>query len=89
MSKKAVSHYDLHWELWNWLSENPLKSKSDWPMWKNKAVRSLGFVVNDYFACNVSYNEDSLLDCRKCPLDNTPKDDSMGGYGCLGGLYRE
>jgi hypothetical protein len=36
----------LHRELWNWLAENPKKSKESWPGWKGRLP-----VTNNCFLC--------------------------------------
>lgn len=42
MSKKEA--FRKHYALWNWLAENPTKSKEEWPGWMNewKPVRRRG-----------------------------------------------
>ena len=59
----------LHFELWDWLVNNPDKEKSSWPKWEELPS------VTAYcscFACVVVNNEDGNEDnnhyCVGCPL---------------------
>ena len=60
---KRVFNHTLHKELWNWLSENPTKTKFDWPKWKK--LRKKPIPTNYCFACEAA----SCKSCENCPLD--------------------
>ena len=69
-----------HYELWDWLSKNPDKSKEDWFTLENNYFKSAH--VN-CFACEFTLlttgSESSK--CNYCPLCENSSDD------CLDGLY--
>lgn len=60
LTKKKA--YKLHYELWDWLYENPSKQKRDWPMWTRNGGE-IEEVDSDCFLCEIHY----LCD-RRCPL---------------------
>ena len=59
--KKAIMG---HMELWNWLSENPEKGKSDWPGWNYNGGK-YRWVDNDCFMCEINFSHSN---CDGCPL---------------------
>lgn len=64
-----------HYELWDWLSRNPEKSKEDWfKLDKNRGLR----IKNNCFACHFDM-EAGDKPCTRCPIFAE----------CLGGLYNE
>lgn len=66
-------NHRLHKELWNWLAQNPEKSKEDWPGWKRYGYEKEEMGNYHFcFACkavNHSVLSDSNLLCDFCPLD--------------------
>lgn len=70
-----------YYELWDWLSKNPDKSKYDWfALDKNRGLEA----VNNCFACEF----DSKIKghaCRACPIIC----DETNNKSCLGGLYEK
>ncbi len=70
-----------HYELWDWLSKNPDRRKSDWfALDKNRGIRA----INECFACKfaLEVNECKGKMCIYCPLGTR-------GVYCLNGLYDE
>lgn len=65
-----------HVKLWTWLSENPTKSKNDWPGWKKLNSDNYVFAFRyKCFACQKAKmkNEDEFklfVDCNICLLKN-------------------
>ena len=59
-----VFNWTAHKALWNWLSKNPGKRKSDWPGWEENGGRT-DFATSFCFACEYS----GQRPCRCCPLD--------------------
>ncbi len=57
----------LHYELWNWLSEDPLREIDCWPEWE-EVNKKYGRITNCCFACAV------FCKCSRCPLSK-----EMGG----------
>ncbi len=58
----------LHYELWTWVSEKPLRTKYRWPMWKG-IEDDYGHVENYCFACEY------FGDCFYCPLNKGTNDE--------------
>ena len=56
-----------HQKLWNWLAENPLKDKLDWPDWSRNGGDSQT-CVNFCFACEVVVYQHEKLKCEECPI---------------------
>ncbi len=56
----------LHYDLWNWLANNPGKEKDDWPGWA-MIKKNYGRVANLCFACE--YFEE----CELCPLNRSTR----------------
>ena len=54
-------NHNAHRDLWNWLSHNPFKRKSDWPGWEKNGGKYPD-AGNECFAC------DACPDCSGCPL---------------------
>ena len=92
MSNPFYKGIEFRWEehkrLWNWLSENPEATKSDWPEWN-----IIGHSVNHCFACDFqsAFKEKNNVEnaymhsiCNFCPLS---KNSSCLIRNCLGGLY--
>ena len=77
--------WEEHKRLWNWLSENPGKSKSDWPEWL-----ILEDCLSTCFACEFDNilieNKFSVLYCELCPL--TKKGNAFC-QTCLDGLFKQ
>lgn len=79
--KLKIDYKGCHEGLWNWLADNPKKSKNDWP--GLKTIKSLlekevlhplnnpiHFEGHHCFACQmVGINEHGNLICRDCPVD--------------------
>lgn len=63
----AKFNHTKHKELWNWLADNPGKTKHEWPGWNGK------FVESCCFACVYDTEkgaEEGCLDCcNYCPLE--------------------
>ncbi len=79
----------LHYELWDWISEEPLRDKKHWPEWKC-IYEELGHIENHCFACHY------FGTCFECPLGYfTGRVPSQGGqiYNCplfeLWNYYRQ
>jgi len=87
MSNPFYNGIEFRWEehkrLWNWLSENPEKSKSDWPEWN-----TFKEAPSNCFACKFdeAMKKNIFLenDCVFCPL--TKKGNSLYCI-CLDGLF--
>ena len=92
MSNPFYNGIEFRWEehkrLWNWLSENPEATKSDWPEWN-----IIGHSVNHCFACDFqsAFREKNNVEkaymdstCNFCPLS---KNSSCLMRNCLGRLY--
>ena len=83
LTKKEAAR--LHWELWDWLSRNPKKKKTEWPDW---AI--YGDITSYCFACEYDGQHNAEEDCSKCLLQFIPNDKDVGTYPyCLGGLYQK
>jgi hypothetical protein len=76
-----------HWELWNWLSQNPGYEKSEWPQW-NRNGGSITDSPTSCFACEAArtatVHSNEFLICLHCPLCIF---DAVT-HECLNGLYR-
>lgn len=66
----------LHYELWDWLSHNPSKSKHDWPkFYKDGEATNLYYEVAICpfcFACYIGLERDNINFegiCCNCPLE--------------------
>ena len=67
---------DGHKRLWNWLSENPDKHKSDWPEFEQEESGLYTYngirVRNQCFACcwtaDIADGRYKFQDCTKCPI---------------------
>ena len=59
----------LHFELWDWLVNNPINSRHSWPKWKELPNAT---AYCHCFACviakNTSGNDGNNRKCRSCPL---------------------
>ena len=75
MKKTKIFHWDLHIELWDWLSKNPNKNKHEWPRWKNNGG-DVKISYNNCFACQACNHV-----CSMCPFGDFSR------KGCLGRLY--
>ena len=76
-------NYTGHKKLWLWLSENPDKSKWQWPEWEDNGGE---YKESDAecFACDWMNEKWSDL----CPLQFDEQDFCTGtSQECLGGLY--
>jgi hypothetical protein len=66
-----VFHRTLHCSLWQWLADNPSKSKEDWVGWKSNGgnIEEVRLLC---FACEYSLKAKELLRTRQsgciCPL---------------------
>ena len=70
-----------HYELWDWLSKNPDKSKYDWfALDKNKGIRA----SNNCFACQFDLEAVGNESCTRCPIGSGK---AVIKESCLGGLY--
>ncbi len=78
--------HKLHKELWQFLMENPMKSKEDWPKWKELAYRNdIPLAINNQcFACQEAKNRNTDEPCRNCPIAW-----GLGTCQCPGTLYRD
>ena len=58
----------FHQALWEWLAENPTKSKIDWPLWEQLDGLELlpPFNTTNCFAC---FYAGPGVKCENCPLD--------------------
>ena len=54
-------NHNAHKDLWNWLSHNPFKRKSDWPGWEKNG----GTYIDDGYEC---FACGTGCDCSGCPL---------------------
>ena len=92
MSNPFYKGIEFRWEehkrLWNWLSENPGATKSDWPEWN-----IYGHSMTHCFACDFqsAFKEKNNVEkaymhsiCNFCPLS---KNSSCLMRNCLGRLY--
>jgi len=89
MNKTIIFDHDAHIRLWDWLSKNPSKDKSDWKEWEDNGG-DLRSMQADCFACEAANNYkkaahpqdySSLFHpCDCCPFGN------FENY-CLGGLF--
>lgn len=61
----------LHVELWNWLAENPEKSKDDWPRWE--------------FNRGTIKEAENL--CFACEAADVPTKNNCDGCTCSWGEY--
>ncbi len=52
----------LHYELWTWISEDPMRTKYHWPKWR-EVVDTYEYIENHCFACEY------FGDCFYCPLN--------------------
>ena len=59
----SVFNWTAHKALWNWLSKNPGKRKSEWPGWVDNGGK-VDYAISFCFACGFSGSN-----CRRCPLD--------------------
>ena len=64
---------ELHREMWNWLAENPEKSKKDWL--EDNGYTGDKYLLNECFACDECGGH-----CSECPLDERV-------IRCDGGLF--
>lgn len=64
---ERVFNHTAHKALWNWLSENPDKEKSDWPGWEWNGGKHKDTRTNLCFAC--MYDNEIEGYCYNCPLD--------------------
>ena len=64
---------ELHREMWNWLAENPEKSKADW-------LNNNGYTADKRPLCECFACEECDHGCSKCPLNKNV-------IGCFSGLY--
>lgn len=78
-----------HWhrEMWNWLADNPNKTKCEWIKSQDFTLYEIALLrhFDDCFACMASATfSDSMYGtrCSHCPLCEKKKGDS-----CLNGLY--
>ncbi len=53
----------LHYDLWDWLANNPGKEKRDWPEWEI-VRKNYGYITHLCFACEYYSKQ-----CRQCPLN--------------------
>ena len=56
----------LHRQLWNWLADNPDKSKSEWPEWEWNGGK-IQRMVADCPACEFASTK-SDFECSICPV---------------------
>jgi hypothetical protein len=63
-----------HYQLWNWLANNPDKYKDEWPEWNSRFINIE--VPNFCFSCKVMYQRENMRigywfkksHCRACLL---------------------
>lgn len=71
MKPIRVFNYTLHKELWNWLADNPLEDKENWPGWEKYGIDLKEY--SDCFACFCADKgptpELEFHKCVHCPLD--------------------
>lgn len=70
---KEKTNEELHREMWNWLAENPEKSKADW-------LNNNGYTADKRPLCECFACEECDHGCSKCPLNKNV-------IGCFSGLY--
>ena len=64
LTKKKA--YKLHYELWDWLYNHPLKEKRDWPGWDwNGGDYDMWHIFNSCFLCEFLLGQE----CVGCPLN--------------------
>jgi hypothetical protein len=61
-----------HIALWQWLYDNPERSKGSWPGWEVNGGEH-GACHNDCFACELCWSNHES--CEKCPLSFRCHDD--------------
>jgi hypothetical protein len=81
--------YDLHKELWEWLSCNPGRYKHEWPRWvHNRGDIDPGksFCIACYYNMDNKSQDEPALQCTHCPI-------CVGGRDtlkeCMGGLFEK
>lgn len=65
LTKKQA--YKLHYELWDWLYNNPNKHKWNWPKWEYNGGK-VKTTQLDCFLCEI-YGFKYQNECQGCPLD--------------------
>lgn len=69
-----------HYELWNWLADNPDKDKPEWPGWEktgsSDGVYDNTEVFSYCFLCEAMYAS-YASPCSHCPLNNDALDDCL------------
>lgn len=73
------SFSELFEEQWNWLADNPEKSKADW---FEKFYPDEERIKDDCFACQHNLEAGEVYTCEKCPICKR-----KALLGCLNGLY--
>lgn len=66
-----------HWQVWNWLAENPTKGKSEWPGWLCEELRAI-VEEHDVVSCSMCFacavrtdlKGDANLCGAICPIKN-------------------
>lgn len=78
---KPIFDWTNHKKLWNWLAENPTKTKYDWIGWKhNGGYIYIDTIDSECFACDYANSV-----CKFCPL----KVSNNSFFTCLDGLYED
>ena len=70
----------LHYELWNWCSDNPDKRKWNWPRFQSNG----GDIPNPISNCFLC---EALTGCEACGEEYNISFEKLSSEGCLGGLY--
>lgn len=90
----------LHREIWTWLSENPSKTKIQWPGWEKYGIDPED-VENCCFLCEWSKLDSGEVDCVACPgkwgdysavhgdFGITPCEIGEFGFYCTSGDFSE
>lgn len=68
MDNQIVFNETGHRELWQWLVDNPMKNKEDWPGWDYNGG-TYDSRYNDCFACSFVKKLDGCGEGEGCPLE--------------------